>query len=48
MNTPTRQRPWSEASITDYRRLPLRAHGYFSEVPIYDVWRVTLRLRHRH
>ncbi|HKQ75292.1 MAG TPA: DUF2867 domain-containing protein [Blastocatellia bacterium] len=34
--------PWSQATIADYRRLPLRAHSYFSDVPIYDVWRVAL------
>lgn len=34
--------PWSQATIADYRRLPLRAHSYFADVPIYDVWRVAL------
>lgn len=34
--------PWSRASVTDYRRLDLRAHGYLAEVPVHDVWRVFL------
>jgi hypothetical protein len=34
--------PWSQVAIADYRRLPLRAHSYFSDVPVYDVWRVSL------
>src|SRR5262245_50899351 len=33
---------WSQVSIADYRRLPLHAHSYFSDVPVYDVWRVSL------
>jgi hypothetical protein len=35
-------RPWSQADVADYRRLPLRAHAYFADVPVYDVWRVEL------
>lgn len=34
--------PWSQATIADYHRLPLRAHSYLSDVPIYDVWQVEL------
>lgn len=33
---------WSHVAVDDYRRLRLRAHSYFSDVPIYDVWRVAL------
>jgi hypothetical protein len=34
--------PWSEATVEDYFRLPLRAHSLLHDVPVHDVWRVAL------
>jgi hypothetical protein len=35
-------RPWSQATVQEYHRLPLRAHTLLRDVPLHDVWRVTL------
>ena len=35
-------RPWSQATIEDYRALPLLAHDVLADVPVHDVWRVFL------
>jgi len=35
-------RPWSRATLDEYRRLPLRAHSLLADVPLHDVWRVAL------
>ena len=35
-------RPWSQATVQEYHRLPLRAHSLLHDVPLHDVWRVTL------
>src|SRR5664279_4157615 len=35
-------KPWSQSTVAEYRGLPLRAHGYFADVPVYDIWRVDL------
>ena len=35
-------RPWSQATVQDYRRLTLRAHSLLHDVPVLDVWRVAL------
>ncbi len=35
-------RPWSRATLDEYRRLNLRAHGLLADVPLHDVWRVAL------
>jgi hypothetical protein len=35
-------RPWSQATVREYRRLSLRAHNLLRDVPVHDVWRVTL------
>ena len=35
-------RVWSRANPDDYRRLPLRAHTLFADVPLHDVWQVGL------
>jgi len=35
-------RPWSRATFEEYRRLTLRAHSFLADVPLHDVWRVTL------
>jgi Protein of unknown function (DUF2867) len=35
-------RPWSHASLQEYRRLTLRAHNLLHDVPVHDVWRVAL------
>ena len=35
-------RPWSQATVQDYLRLTLRAHGLLHDVPVHDVWRVAL------
>lgn len=34
--------PWSQATVQDYLRLPLRAHSLLRDVPVHDVWRVAL------
>ena len=33
---------WGRADLDDYRRLPLRAHALFADIPLHDAWRVTL------
>lgn len=35
-------RPWSQATVQEYHRLPLRAHSLLHDVPLHDVWRVAL------
>jgi hypothetical protein len=35
-------RPWSRATVEEYLRLTLRAHSLLRDVPLHDVWRVTL------
>lgn len=35
-------RPWSRATVQEYRRLTLRAHSLLADVPVHDVWRVAL------
>ena len=35
-------RPWSRATVEEYRRLTLRAHSLLADVPVHDVWRVAL------
>ncbi len=35
-------RPWSRATVAEYRRLTLRAHSLLADVPVHDVWRVEL------
>jgi len=35
-------RPWSQATVQEYHRLPLRAHSLLRDVPVHDVWRVAL------
>ena len=35
-------RPWSRATVEEYRRLTLRAHSLLADVPVHDVWRVEL------
>ncbi len=35
-------RPWSQTTVQEYRRLPLRAHAVLRDVPVHDVWRVDL------
>ncbi len=35
-------RPWSQATVQEYQRLTLRAHSVLHDVPVHDVWRVTL------
>ena len=35
-------RPWSQVTVQEYLRLPLRAHSLLREVPVHDVWRVAL------
>ena len=34
--------PWSRTTVAEYRRLTLRAHSLLGDVPLHDVWRVTL------
>jgi hypothetical protein len=38
----TQRRPWARATLEDYRRLGLRAHTLLADVPVLDVWSVTL------
>ena len=35
-------RPWSRATVKEYRQLNLRAHSLLADVPVHDVWRVAL------
>ncbi len=35
-------RPWSRATVEEYRRLTLRAHSLLADVPLHDVWQVAL------
>ncbi len=35
-------RHWCRATESEYRRLDLRAHGYLTDAPVHDVWRVSL------
>ena len=35
-------RPWSRATVEEYRRLTLRAHSLLADMPVHDVWRVAL------
>ena len=35
-------RPWSRATFEEYRRLTLRAHALLADVPLHDVWQVSL------
>ena len=35
-------RPWSRATLEEYRRLTLRAHSLLADVAVHDVWRVEL------
>ena len=35
-------KPWSKASPEVYRALPLRAHAVLADMPLHDVWRVSL------
>src|SRR5262245_32928052 len=34
--------PWSRVTVQEYRRLPLRAHDLLHDVPVHDVWQVSL------
>ncbi len=36
------KRPWSRATLEEYDRLTLRAHSILADVPLHDVWRVSL------
>jgi hypothetical protein len=35
-------RPWSQATVQEYHSLTLRAHSLLRDVPVHDVWRVSL------
>ncbi len=35
-------RPWSRVPFEEYQRLTLRAHTLLADVPLHDVWRVSL------
>lgn len=40
-------KPWSRATLEQYHQLNLRAHGILSDVPVLDVWQVSLPGKNR-
>jgi hypothetical protein len=42
MSRTQQTKPWSRSDPASYRRLRLRAHTLLADVPLHDVWQVTL------